>query len=473
VIANAVDIPTTARRLELHERQTIAWSTLDMPNVRELLYGGAKGGGKSVFLCAWCFAEAKRLIRENNLKPTKNPIPVGWMGRVQGSDFMTTTLETWKAIIPEDKYRIKHYSGTSGEIVIDECVKIVFSGLDNTSKVKKFNSAEFVFFALDQAEEATQDQIGELRGSLRRKINGKDQWYRALFTANPRQCYLKEEFIVSPMPERRFVQALPSDNPHVAANYIETLTAAFRHRPELLEAYLHGSWDAFADDDQIIRDMWIRSAMARQLFTPVEKRYLSVDPARFGNDEAVVLSFTNTDVEKAECHHKLDADALATKVHLRAIAHKASVVGIDEIGLGGPVGDILVALADGAYEVMFINGSNASSKPKIYGNLRAEIWDTAAQMLATGQVVLTWDDVTLRTELCTPKYSFKRGLMYVQDKDEIREILGHSPDRGDSYTQGLWMYERVPNAAAHPDRYRKEKGGYRRRLRNSVGAMSA
>jgi len=42
-------------RVKRTDRQKQAWSALDRPDVRRLLYGGAKGGGKSFFLCVWAF----------------------------------------------------------------------------------------------------------------------------------------------------------------------------------------------------------------------------------------------------------------------------------------------------------------------------------------------------------------------------------------------------------------------------------
>ena len=50
------------------KRQTIARRTLKRETVKEVLYGGAKGGGKSVFGCYWCFLQAVDIIRDCNIK---------------------------------------------------------------------------------------------------------------------------------------------------------------------------------------------------------------------------------------------------------------------------------------------------------------------------------------------------------------------------------------------------------------------
>ena len=162
---------------KLTKKQSIAWDALDRDAIKEVLYGGAKGGGKSVFGCMWSFHKALEIIKECDIGPRKHPIPIGFMGRKRGVDFTNTTLETWKRFIPEHMYEIK---GKPAEIIIADRVKILTGGLDNSDLINKFNSAEYAFFFLDQAEEIDAAQIGELRATFRliindKKIPGKDQ----------------------------------------------------------------------------------------------------------------------------------------------------------------------------------------------------------------------------------------------------------------------------------------------------------
>lgn len=100
---------------KLTAKQTIAWDALKHADVKEVLYGGAKGGGKSVFGCLWCFVKALEIVEDCEIAPRQHPIPVGFMGRKRGVDFSNTTLETWKRFIPEYSYEIK---GKPAEIII-------------------------------------------------------------------------------------------------------------------------------------------------------------------------------------------------------------------------------------------------------------------------------------------------------------------------------------------------------------------
>ncbi|MHC4677040.1 MAG: hypothetical protein ACYTBZ_31555 [Planctomycetota bacterium] len=57
-------------QVELTERQSEAKIRLAQPATSALLYGGAKGGGKSWFLCVWCYNYACELIGRFGLKPS-------------------------------------------------------------------------------------------------------------------------------------------------------------------------------------------------------------------------------------------------------------------------------------------------------------------------------------------------------------------------------------------------------------------
>jgi hypothetical protein len=263
-------------------RQTLAFDALSRDDVKEVLYGGAKGGGKSVFGCLWCFERAIEIAKDCKIAPRKHPIPIGFMGRKRGVDFTNTTLETWKRFIPEAAYTIK---GKPAEIVLFDRVKILTGGLDNSEIVNKFNSAEYAFYFIDQAEEVDREQIGELRATTRLIINGKKIPGKGLFTANPAPSFLKDEFILNPTPDRVFIRALPTDNPYLGNEYIEVLRDSFKHRPELLKAYLEGCWDQLGGSNQVIKDSWVENAASIKLYPPAVKRVISCDPARYGDDE--------------------------------------------------------------------------------------------------------------------------------------------------------------------------------------------
>ena len=178
---------------ELTNKQKEAWDNLISNDNSSVLFGGAKGGGKSWLLCLWVFYWAKHLIEIFSIKdPQKFPLPIGFIGRKRSVDFSKTTLETWKKIIPFSSYEIREQDK---EIVISNKVKIFFGGLDDQELINKFNSAELAFYGLDQAEETERGDVSVLSASLRLKHNEIIPPYKRLYTANPAECWLKEDFI--------------------------------------------------------------------------------------------------------------------------------------------------------------------------------------------------------------------------------------------------------------------------------------
>jgi len=420
-------------KFELSEKQTEAWDILEQPDVRSLLFGGAKGGGKTILGCLWSYWMAKNIQKNYKVGKRKFPIPVGFMGRKRGVDFSDTTLETWKRFIPSQNYRIREQEK---EIILDGGgVKLVYGGFDDQKTIQKFNSAEYGFFFIDQAEEITRDEIATLKATLRLKIDGKVIPPKELLTANPSVCWLKDEYISTSTEGKKFVSALPSDNENLPEGYIQQLMDAFKHRPELIQAYLYGSWDALAGADIVIRDIWVKNAYTRHFLTVQPKKIISVDPARFGDDETVIYYLENTNIKGEQIYGQKDTMETAGRAHILAREKGASLIAVDVIGIGAGIADRLREMGD---KVLEINSAERKDVPDIYFNRRAQMWWEAGRQFAGGEIELTHQDPVLATQLSTPTYKHKNGKILIEDKEEIKKRLSRSPDRADAYIYGLY-----------------------------------
>lgn len=458
---------------EFHRRQSMAMAILDemrnSPELDELMYGGAKGGGKSVEGVRWMYLMAKWVIKKFKLEPREKPIPVGFMGRLQWSDFRTTTLETWFEQIPSELYIWKEQKK---ELIIDHTVKIVCGGFDHRDDIRKFNSAEYGFAFIDQAEEIPQDDIGSLTATMRRKINGVDLPFVVLYTANPAQCWIKEMFIDTPdTKHKRFIQSLPSDNRFLPKSYINTLKKSFRHRPELLEAYLYGSWDAMEVADIIIRDIWIKEAKTRKFIEGGLRRVIVCDPARYGDDETVIHYMENTKRVEEKIYGKKDLYYTANTIAVMANQHKnkdgkVPLIVIDGDGLGAGVIDILRQLKFKVYELKSAAKAMDSDR---FGNVRAEMWWNAGVMYADGDIEDDElpDDMELNRQLNTTKYRIVKGRIYAEEKDEIKKRLKRSPDRADTRVMGLYSLKFAPLETT------KKRDAYGKKKKKDLGAMAA
>lgn len=458
--------------VERTDQQKLAWEALDGSIVRRLLYGGAKGGGKSWFLCVWLFCMVWAIMVKASLQPSKNPPHVAWFGRKQAVDLTGTTLQTWREVIPEEYYVLRGATEKDPKhILIAGRIAIDYGGLDKQENINKFNSAEYILIAIDQAEEVTKDEVSVLRASLRMVLKGPDGKplkipFKELYTANPRQCWLKHDFIIDPKKNARFIRALPTDNPYLPSDYIETLKEAFGHRPELLKAYKDGDWSMLEGAEQVIKDSWIEEMKDRTCFTPRVKRFLVCDPARFGDDECVIYLMEDCEIIGKKILGQSSAPDITNRLatlsnqceqHYKMKNGCQIVIEVVGACMGGSIADFL---REQGKDVIEYNPGNKSlilnnQKRPMYANVRAEAWSRAAIIMSSG--VLDEDSNTLavcknmylklREQLVVPQYKFKGGKIIIEEKEQIKKRLtGNSPDHADAYVMALWAWDQIDYA---------------------------
>lgn len=405
----------------------------------DLCYGGAKGGGKSFFFVMWALEYARWVIEKFKLPISSNPPHVGFMGRKLSTDFTATTLATWRENIPETCYEFRGSGDKEVKhIVVDGRVAIDYGGLDRQVDINKFNSAEYGFIAIDQAEETTIDDVAVLKATRRMKINGVALPYRGLFTANPALCWLKNDFIVNPKPNHTFIQALPGDNKYLPASYISVLRASFGHRQELLQAYLFGSWDAFEGANQVILSQWVERAIGKP--TLLGGKVISCDVARFGDDKTIINVLHGSNIlERHEMGYSRTTEIsdLLTELSRR---YKNCQIVVDEEGVGGGVVDELHK--NGRRVIPFCSSKKPDDDEKFY-NLRAEAWWELGQHFAGGEIGCDKMTDNLKAELAAPTYDFRNGKILIEPKDKIKQRLTRSTDEADCYVMGIWAVKRA------------------------------
>ena len=432
------------------------------------MYGGAKGGGKTVFLVLYAYIQAARLARLFELTKDDPILPVGYLGRKRAVDFTKTTLETWKKMIPPSLYHIRPLDR---EIIIEDRVKLFYGGMDDEQNVNKMNSAEFAFVAIDQAEEISRDDLGLMKGTLRLQYNNKIPDYKVLLTANPAPCFLKTEYIDN-LPEdgsKVFIQALPSDNPFLPKGYLDTLRDGFKHRPELIRAYVEGSWDDLEGLDILIKYNWVTQCIE---WSPHDKANIlvtSADVARFGEDETVIYNFKDYEPRKQNISGKNTTESNATKIVTMATDNDSDIIVIDGDGYGGGVVDLVRTMVRGRKEgkltVLEINSGRKAQNEKTYVNAKTEFWFYAANLFAERKVGIP-NDQHLITDLSSVKYStVENGRFKIESKKDIRKRITRSPDRGDAYIYGIWAHQFVNKQAVDYGRGQNmntpiDRGGY-------------
>lgn len=430
--------------IKFSPRQTLAYQKLESPEVTTLLYGGSKGGGKSVFGCYWLYLKCIETINRFKLPATKYPIPLCFLGRKQSVDLNDTTLETFKAVIPFTEYDLKI---GEKEIIIRNAVKIQYGGMDNTLEVQKFQSAEYAYIFIDQAEEISRDDYALLRGTLRRKVNDTELDYKILLTANPAICWLKDDFVNQLSPGNFFVKALPSDNPFISIKYVENLKDAFRFRPELVEAYVFGNWDIMTGANIVIKPSQIQDAVGRKLAFEDTRRVVSCDPARFGDDETVIYVLEGGKIiDQLIYGQRSTMETAGNLVRLRAL-YNAKIIMVDVIGIGAGIVDRLSEMREPVMGVNVGCSPDNELEGLKYYNLRSQIVWEGGEKFAKGEVSLPKNDQDLLNQLGTLTYEIvSNGKIKILSKEEIKKKLdSRSPDRADALLLGLYGLKFITN----------------------------
>jgi len=184
---------------------------------------------------------------------------------------------------------------------------------------------------------------------------------------------------------------------------------------------------------QLIPVETIRYARTRPAIAqPWEPLILSVDVARFGNNESVAGFRRGKDARSIPCNRwrGLSTIELGTRIATLITEHSPDAVFIDEGGVGGGVVDFVRHLGHSCIGVNF--GSSASSRPGgvLVANKRAEMYVLLRDWLREGGAVEDFDE--LQEQLVSIEYRFdKKQQIQLASKEDMRMLGRPSPDIAD------------------------------------------
>ena len=193
----------------------------------------------------------------------------------------------------------------------------------------------------------------------------------------------------------------------------------------------------------VIPGEWIRRAINREIEIE-DKRIVSADIARFGDDEIVIDFLQGNKLVEQDISNKQSLMETVGRIINKRKKFKASILVVDDAALGGGVTDRLVEMEE---KVMPINGGEVAVNEEQFVNLKSEIWWYARELFEKGICCIMNDPILIR-QLGAVKYHYRsNGKTIVEPKDEIKSRLGRSPDRADAYVLGLWAGKFIRDAA--------------------------
>lgn len=244
---------------------------------------------------------------------------------------------------------------------------------------------------------------------------------------------------------RTFIPSAVNDNLYLMkTGYADTLMAL----PEPLRSMMaEGKFDAGRADHvwQIIPTAWVEAAMARWTPGAAGKgpmTRLGFDVARGGQDRSTAARrHTNWIDELVTVPGVVTNDGPKAAGIVAPLLRDRSPVSADAIGVGSSAVDFMRGLNMRVSAVVMSEGSTSRTKTGdlFFKNKRAELyWRLRESLDPNGPDPLALPpDKELKSELIAHRYKIvqmgnNRAGILVRDKDEVREILGRSPDKADA-----------------------------------------
>lgn len=184
---------------------------------------------------------------------------------------------------------------------------------------------------------------------------------------------------------------------------------------------------------------------------------LSVDVARFGDDQTVIGYRQGSRAVILEKLRGLDTMQVAMRAlaHIERLTPRAAIVDAD--GLGAGVIDYLrLHLRDWMdrrkwFQLAEFHGGAATGEPAAYYNHRAEVWCKMRDWLATAEIP---DDPELDTDLTAPQYFYSaKNQIQLEKKEDMKKRGLASPDAGDmlAMTFGVMPVPKTRDEAAQEE----------------------
>jgi phage terminase large subunit len=237
------------------------------------------------------------------------------------------------------------------------------------------------------------------------------------------------------------------DSPLVDPGYRERLVRKWGEGSNVVRVRADGEFPN-QEDDVLISLELTEPCLTRERVPGEGKRILGVDVARFGSDRTVLVLRQGRVVEHMAIYARQDTMTTVGRVVDKAQAWAAQGIAVDSVGLGAGVYDRLAELRREQglpWTVVDVNVAREAPRISMKGEprprrLRDYLWLAMARWLRDEAPVFAWTTAEERQacedlagELASVTYDLdSNGCLVVEDKDRMRERLGHSPDLADA-----------------------------------------
>lgn len=407
----------------------------------EVLYGGAAGGGKSALGCLWLIENCQ-----------KYPGTRWLMGRSKLKTLKETTLNTFFELTSKlGIFNQFKYNDNKGLIVHENGSEILLKDLYHYPSDPNFDSLgslEITGAFIDECNQIVFKAWQIVKSRIRYKLNDYGLIPKILGSCNPAKNWTYNVFYKpskdGTIPEyRKFIQALPTDNPHLHPSYIQELLRLDNNSKQRL---YFGNWEYDDDPSALISFDKIASIFTNS-FVNDGTKYITADIARFGGDNTVVIQWSGLRADKVYQFSKKSTVWVSSFINDLRTENNIPLnhIVIDEDGVGGGVVDQLNQYSVNGYGVIgFVNNSTPLNGEN-FNHLKSQCYFKLAELINKDQLFVNCNDSDLRTTIMEELEQVKMyrmdkdGKKQVLPKDKIKELIGRSPDFSDCLMMRMYF----------------------------------
>ena len=403
-------------------------------NTTEVLMRGSVGSAKSYLIAAIIVMQC-----------LKHPgIRIG-LAREHLTVLKKTTLTSVFEIFSDWGLGVNHYTYNSqaGEIKFTNGSAIILVELcmnPSDPQYTRLGGLLLTFGVIDEAGEIDEKGKEIFQSRLGRWQNDKFGVKPfLLMTANPSKNFLYRDFYLAKkegrIPEhRKFVQALPSDNPYLPKSYIENLsrTMSLSERRRLIG----GEWEVQDEADALFTQRNLDNMFDLSIqYEGDRTRRISADIA-FTSDRCVFVVWEGPRVIDIVIRDNNNGTVVSTLTQL-ATDHRVRPdnVAYDADGVGLYLREYFPSARE-------IHNGAKPLKNTGYNNLKTELFFRLSEMAETGELKIVPHDQrnAITEELSVIKHKPRQSMnnsIELISKIEMKRILGRSPDIADALAYGM------------------------------------
>jgi len=421
--------------MQLLPKQEHAIYYLNDDETEELLYGGGAGGGKSALGCLRLIELCQRYAGIRCL-----------MGRSKLKALKETTLNSFFQLANDlnigDQFK---YNAQSNIIYWNNGSEILLKDLflyPSDPNFDSLGSLEISFAFIDECNQCTYKAVQVVKSRLRYKLKEFGIIPKMLMTCNPAKNWTYSEFYNPSLSnslrkDRKFIQALPTDNPHLPSSYIRTLESLDEASKKRL---LYGDWEFDDNPYSMFEYSNILNLFTNEFIKPTQTRYLTCDIAYTGSDKFVLIVWAGLVIEKIIAIDKIDDTQVSKKINELRIEYRIPLKNViyDADGLQTFTRNSANSgVLSGATQ--FNNNAvpiKVNGKKENYKNLKAQCYFMLADMCKDNLLFI--QEKNYRTQIIQELEQINRlafsddGKLALEKKDAIRERIGRSPDFADA-----------------------------------------